>query len=553
MIDLATLETKERVTLDKSRRKFVIGTAFASAGAASVAAQHEHHGAPAPTPAPVAEPAPRAAAPRERKRRRETAPAAKPVLVEGPDLQKLEWTMDGGVKVFRLRAEVVKREFIPGKVVNVWGFNGQMPGPIIEAHEGDRVRIIVENNLPEEFTPHWHGLEVPFEMDGVPGLEQDTIQPGGSFTYEFDLNQNGTFFYHSHMAMQEMMGMIGAFIIHPKVAHDPPVDRDFVLIWQEWAILPNNDTPNSMAMEFNWLTINGKTGPECTPMLAKKGERIRVRNINLGMDHHPIHMHGNQFEVTGTEGGRKPRVTWFKENTVILGVAQARDFEFDGNNLGAWMVHCHLPHHMMNAMASMVGPAMGIGKGGEVDKGMENGMGMIEQGSALSDDLGPSFGRTLSMGTTGDVRTTHMPVTSDAADAQTTGGGEVDHSKMDHSKMDHGQMDHGKMDHSQHAAQGPPRRIGMVPGFPQDMAMVVDEIVAKPETHGLRPTWTIGMMGMMTMVRVMPPEQFDEIERVRASWKAPEARVAAQERGWAANKGRAIGSSHRSGGHEHHQ
>jgi len=479
-----------------------------------------------------------------KKRPREIA-ARPPVPVEGPDLTKLEWTMDAGVKVFRLRAEVVKREFVPGKVVNVWGFNGSMPGPIIECTEGDRVRIIVENHLPEEFTPHWHGLEVPFDMDGVPGLEQDTIQPGESFTYEFTLNQNGTFFYHSHMAMQEMMGMIGAFIIHPKVAHDPPVDRDFVTIWQEWAILPNNDTPNSMAMEFNWLTINGKTGPECTPMLAKPGERIRVRCINLGMDHHPVHLHGNQFVVTGTEGGRKPQATWFKENTLLLGVAQARDFEFDANPIGAWMLHCHLPHHMMNAMASMVGPSMGIGKGAEVDKGMENGMGMIEQGNALDRDLGPSFGRTISMGATGDVATTHAPVTPAAADAQSS-----DHSQMDHSNHGSGQMDHSQ--HGAHGgAQGAPRRIGMVPGYPQDMAMVMDEIVAKPETYGLRPTWTIGMMGMMTLIRVLPPEKFDEIQNLKASWKPPEARVAAQERGWSSNMGRAIGSSHRSS-HDHH-
>jgi manganese oxidase len=518
--------------LNTSRRKFVMGSALVTAGAASVAAQHEHHGGAQPEPPP-----PAADKKVDRKRRRDSAPAAKPIPVEGPDLRKLEWTMDGGVKVFRLRAEVVKREFIPGKVVNVWGFNGQMPGPIIEATEGDRVRIVVENGLPEEFTPHWHGLEVPFEMDGVPGLEQDTIKPGESYVYEFDLNQNGTFFYHSHMAMQEMMGMIGAFVVHPKVAHDPPVDRDFLLIWQEWAILPNNDTPNSMAMEFNCLTINGKTGPECTPMLAKKGERIRVRNINLGMDHHPIHLHGNQFVVTGTEGGRKPQSTWYRENTFVLGVAQARDFEFTGDVPGAWMLHCHLPHHMMNAMASMVGPAMGIGRGAEIDKGMENGMGMLEQGHALSGDFGPSFGRTLSMGTTGDKATTHAPVTPEAAKAQAEG---VDHSQMDHSKMDHG------------TAQSAPRKIEMVPGFPQDMAMVMDEMVAKPETHGLRPTWTIGMMGMMTMVRVLPPAQYDEIVGLRENWKPPATRVEMQKRGWDANHGRAIGSSHRAGGHDSH-
>jgi len=549
--------------VNKSRRTFLVGTAAtAVTGGAALASQHEHHGEQ-----PPAQPAsPKGGAKANRKRKTEKAPAvrpaAPPVPVEGPDLTKLEWTMEGGVKVFHLRAEVVKREFLPGKVVNVWGFNGQMPGPIIEAVEGDRVRFIVDNNLPEEFTVHWHGLELPNNMDGVPGLQMDPIQPGGSFTYEYTLTQNGTFFYHSHMAMQEMMGMIGPFIIHPKVAHDPPVDRDFVTVWQEWAILPNNDTPNSMAMEFNFLTINGKVGPEATPMLVKQGERVRVRNINLGMDHHPIHLHGNQFEVTGTEGGRKPRSTWFKENTLVLGVAQSRDFEFDAQFLGPWMFHCHLPHHMMNAMASMVGPAMGIGRGAELDKGMENGMGMLEQGHALSDDFGPSFGRNLGMGTTGDQATTHAPVTPDAAKVQAEGGAHAGHGGQTSGAMDHSghQMPApsgqamGQGQHAGHgAAQGPPRRIGMVPGFPQDMAMVMDELVAKPETHGLRPTWTIGMMGMMTMIRVLTPEQYDEIERLKANWTPPVARVEAQKRGWDANAARAIGASHRSGGHQNHK
>ena len=107
------------------------------------------------------------------------APAYQVIFyIAGPDLQKLDYETDGGVKVFRLRATVTKREFLPGKVVNVWGFNDQMPGPIIEVFEGDRVRIVVENQLPEDFGIHWHGLEVPFEMDGVPGLEQDPIAPG---------------------------------------------------------------------------------------------------------------------------------------------------------------------------------------------------------------------------------------------------------------------------------------------------------------------------------------------------------------------------------------
>ena len=134
--------------------------------------------------------------------------------------------MDAGVKVFRLIAEPVKQTIVPGRTFDLWGFNGSAPGPTIQANEGDRVRIIFENHLPEPTAIHWHGLELPIEMDGVPGIGQKAVTPGGSFLYEFLLHQNGTFFYHSHMAMQEMVGMLGGFIIHPKSPYTPCVDKD---------------------------------------------------------------------------------------------------------------------------------------------------------------------------------------------------------------------------------------------------------------------------------------------------------------------------------------
>ena len=199
--------------------------------------------------------------------------------VHTPHLAKLPFRMDGGVKVFDLVAEPVKREFLPGKVVDVWGYNGSMPGPTIEVNEGDRVRIQFRNGLPEPTTMHWHGLEVPVEMDGVPAISQPLVDPGGTFTYEFTLHQHGTFFYHSHMAMQQMLGMIGMFVIHPRAAYQPAVQKDFGLILQGWAILPNNTVPNTLSMEFNWLTMNGKAGPDTTPLLCKLGERVRIRLI----------------------------------------------------------------------------------------------------------------------------------------------------------------------------------------------------------------------------------------------------------------------------------
>ncbi|MCA9473893.1 MAG: multicopper oxidase domain-containing protein, partial [Nitrospira sp.] len=159
-----------------------------------------------------------------------------PVPIQTPDLDVLPWKMVHGVKEFELRCTPVKREFLPGKFMNVWGFNDSMPGPTMETVQGDRVRIIVHNELPEPTSVHWHGLELPVEFDGVPGVTQHLIPPGGTYVYEYDLHQTGTFFYHSHVAMQEAFSMIGFFIIHPRVAYDPPVDRDFGLIFQNFFI-----------------------------------------------------------------------------------------------------------------------------------------------------------------------------------------------------------------------------------------------------------------------------------------------------------------------------
>ena len=393
-----------------NRRNFLRRSSWLGASlVAAKSAQAQEHQHPPPTKPPAQQQhdhtqhAPLKPAPPKGQNQVETLSGKQPFLpVITPDLPKLPYTLDNGVKVFELSAEPVRGEFLraskfsDARLVDSWGYNGGMPGPTIEAQEGDRVRIIFTNNLPEPTSPHWHGLEIPFNMDGGPGLSQNLIMPGESFTYEFTLHQNGTFFYHSHLPMQEMLGQIGLFIIHPKVPHQPRVDKDFAFVLQDWAILPNNTVPNTLAMEFNWLTMNGKSGPDTTPMIIKQGERVRMRFVNLSMDHHPIHLHGHQFYVTGTEGGRCPESTWFPHNTVIVGVAQARDVEFEAKYVGDWMLHCHLPHHMMNQMVSMVGPmaAMGGHSGHALQTGkeMDGGMGMAMKGGAFSDEMKPSSG-----------------------------------------------------------------------------------------------------------------------------------------------------------------
>src|SRR5436309_861951 len=305
----------------------------------------------APETTPTAQAAPALTGPLE-----DPLPGGPPLPVATPDLPKLPWTHDGEVKVFHLTCEVVRSRFVPWREFNTWGYNGSTPGPTVEVTEGDRVRFLDENRLPEPTSLHWHGLEVPHAMDGAEGINQDLIPPGGKFVYEFTLHQHGTFFYHSHRPMQQMMGMVGLIVIHPRQPYEPRVDRDFAWVLQGWAVLPGNPTPNTLAMEFNWLTMNGKAGPAATPVLCRLGERVRLRFVNLGMDHHPMHLHGHTWVVTGTEGGRVPAAAWTPGNTEVVGVAQARTMELVANNPGDWMLHCHLPHHMMNAMASMVGP-----------------------------------------------------------------------------------------------------------------------------------------------------------------------------------------------------
>lgn len=453
--------------------------------------------------------------------------------VEMPDLPKLPYKLVDGVKEFNLIAEVVRTEFAPGRLVDAWGFNGSVPGPTIEVNQGDRVRVVFDNHLPEMTAVHWHGFEVPMEMDGSVGLGQDPVPPGGRFVYEFTLNQAGTFFYHSHFAMQEMMGMLGMFIMHPKEPYTPAVHRDFGIVIQEWALLANNTVPNTLSMEFNWLTFNGKSGPACTPMLVRQGERVRIRLVNLGMDHHPIHLHGNQFVVTGTEAGRKPQHLWFEENTVLVGVAQAREFEFDAKYVGDWMLHCHLPHHMMNQMASMVGPVMSSGRGLQTGAGMEAGMGIVRQGNALSEELGPSFGRGLGLAADVERLTSNLvgpqAMLDRGASGTTTMPGHDMSQMKGQAPTPTGHEGHNMPGQTDSAMDMYPKddpEKKKIPGYPQDMWMPADAMFQKPENHGLRKGWSGAMGGMMTLVRVLPPEKYDEIMQLvqRKAQQSPEER-----------------------------
>ncbi len=305
----------------------------------------------------------------------------------------LPWKLVDGVKVFHLIAEEVRdHEFAPGLKAHCWGYNGQVHGPTIEVVEGDRVRIYVTNKLPAATAVHWHGIMLPCGMDGVGGLTQRAIPPGETFKYEFTLWQRGTFMYHAHHdeMTQMALGMLGVIVIHPREPKGPPPDRDFVYMLSEWKIAPGTmrPDPNEM-MEFNVLTLNARCYPGTAPLIAKTGDRVRIRFGNLSaMDHHPIHFHGHYWWITATDGGEIPESARWPEVTVLVPVGSTRTVEFIADNPGDWAMHCHMTHHVMNQMGHGLPNLIGINTDGLNQRGKKAVPGYMTMGENGMGDMG---------------------------------------------------------------------------------------------------------------------------------------------------------------------
>jgi FtsP/CotA-like multicopper oxidase with cupredoxin domain len=275
----------------------------------------------------------------------------------------LPWRMKDGWKEFHLIAEPVRRQLAPGMTANLWGYNGQSPGPTIECVEGDKVRIFVTNKLPEHTTIHWHGILLPSGMDGVGGLTQPHIPVGKTFIYEFQMKKSGTFMYHPHAdeMVQMAMGMMGFLVVHPKDPKSMAVDRDFVFLMNAYDIEPGSATPKVATMsDFNLWTWNSRVFPGIDHLAVRKGDRVRIRIGNLTMTNHPIHLHGYDFEVTGTDGGWVPKSARWPEVTTDVAVGQMRAIEFKADAPGDWAFHCHKSHHTMNAMGHNVPTMIGV-------------------------------------------------------------------------------------------------------------------------------------------------------------------------------------------------
>jgi len=275
----------------------------------------------------------------------------------------LPWRLKDGWKEFHLVAEPVRRQLAPGMVAQLWGYNGQSPGPTIECVEGDKLRIFVTNKLPEHTTIHWHGILLPSGMDGVGGLTQPQIPVGKTFVYEFQMKKSGTFMYHPHAdeMVQMAMGMMGFIVVHPKEPGFMRVDRDFVFLINAYDIEPGSRTPKVATMsDFNLWSWNSRVFPGIDHLAVRRGDRVRIRIGNMTMTNHPLHLHGYDFEVTGTDGGWVPKAARWPEVTTDVAVGQMRAIEFTANEPGDWAFHCHKSHHTMNAMGHSVPTMIGV-------------------------------------------------------------------------------------------------------------------------------------------------------------------------------------------------
>lgn len=265
--------------------------------------------------------------------------------------QPLAFREEDGVKVFELTTKVVQWPILDGVAVTAYTYNGTVPGPMIRVTEGDQVRIIVKNELDDPTTIHWHGVEVPNAMDGVPDITQSPIKPGETFTYEFIAKPAGTFMYHSHFEgdVQVSAGLYAPFIIDPKEPAVGP-DIDVTLMISEW-LMRGGHTYAAMpmsGMEPNYFTLNGKAFPATETISVKKGERVRIRLIGIGQFIHPMHLHGMPFKIVATDGHPVPEAAQLTKDTVSVAPGERYDIEFIATEPGQWMLHCHILHHTTN-------------------------------------------------------------------------------------------------------------------------------------------------------------------------------------------------------------
>lgn len=283
---------------------------------------------------------------------------------------------------FHLEARTVSWELGPGRTIKAMTYNGRVPGPEIRAREGERVRIVLKNLLSEPTTVHWHGVDVPNAMDGVPDITQKPVQPGETFVYEFEARPAGTRWYHTHVQEHRQMdlGLAAPLIIEPASPEPMPYDRELTLVLDDWAtgtadVLPPTREGTAggrgsmggmmsgggmmggrgmggmmgrggAAHEsaYDTMTINGKAYPATEPLRLRQGERVRVRLINASNEHtHVVRVAGHRLHVTHTDGN--PLDAPVAVDAIPIAPSERYDVVLTAEHRGAWLLHCTQPGH----------------------------------------------------------------------------------------------------------------------------------------------------------------------------------------------------------------
>jgi FtsP/CotA-like multicopper oxidase with cupredoxin domain len=289
----------------------------------------------------------------------------------------------GNTKRYLLELGTATVQPLPGHSVPVRAVNGESPGPVLRATEGDDVEITVVNRLTQPTSIHWHGIPLDWPMDGAAMISQSPIAPGERFTYRWIAPQAGTYMYHSHYHDLEQSSIVGLIVVDPQHAGSTPVyDHDIPIMitslsWEmarnveAQAILSDSmlmsgmaanpkadplpdmgDSMDRMDMVEYWC-FNGKTYPATVPIVVKQGQLVRVRFGNITGMTHPVHMHGHWFRWIAQDASPLPNAQIV--NTVAVNPGQTIDIDFVANNPGVWPLHCHILAHMVDNHDIMTG------------------------------------------------------------------------------------------------------------------------------------------------------------------------------------------------------